>query len=1271
MPDDAQVSTPAPESSTSLVDKISLFGESIARAWRAGKDRARLAEIDKMAKDDAVLARTQLAVEQGERRIKETILPELKRYMDGDLKDAEDAPQKRAELQSRFMQLHNAVERGKKESGLLPLSPAEVVQKSFTQYRNAFQQIANMPGVDTADRRRAEQFLKKVDEFSNASWAEKEGMLKSMNFPLIKEQAQQAPRSALKFLFDNLNRLSASLGNAYSAYIQTATGDLENAVADMTLAAKALNPAENSAKFGEHMLSARKRALVGAGVSGNKLDPELSALLDSQIKKKNDEIIAVLNDESIPEFVQTGTRKMMSTAAKGELREEVEVPVGRYPKKEKIDKIKEGMTGLLIEKFASDLTPAGALGLAISLIDDPANVLKPLKAIGAVTATTSKLAGKGASSASTILGSALSKLPPSVRNTTTLKNIIKALESVPESAIVSTLTGKTPAHSAPIIKHVAQSIDISKGFGTKSPEVADLIQDFAGESNANVRALVKELEPIVADLRPVMEDPELQKRVAYGLAAMQDNTVGAMRNHAEVFDGLREMARRSVPAGITKAKDIEEYAIKYADDFIAKHGFRTARKVLENKAEAEGFKNIIPSYAKGEMPKDTWFLVKDRLPEGLLDDIKISAIKGLSDSPKVQRGLLNLLEHYRKQGSVNESLDIIKSILLNYTPRKWKQLVDEGLPAYAADHNHSVSSFTRHRNFPTWREAAEYYSKRGIELDTDILSTAMRQGLSSARKQATEKFIRGLEKSFDTTRDAFDPELQHLVKRVTEGRDMAVVERMWRKYYLNNFKLTTLFGRAAYAIRNIIDNGVRSYISQGAGKTLDPRSWIEVGRVLTEDGLRGVKLGDDVVKGAQLFHDLLQDGTIKAYTAVTDIGLDAKGIYNFYKSNKSLGRKVWNALPLGPEFSIISENAARVQLALQTIKTEMKAGKSYLEARKIARSVANKTFVSHELSGPVLDAVSNTMPFIRFTAGAAQFYIDALINNPARVNRLGILLNSAESNQFSEEDKKAMLPFVQERLKIMLKKDERGAVTWLTNLGLSLEAINDFISLGQGGVDLARTGQKIIAQVPLLNAMIGLSYNVDPYFGWALDSYRGKKTYKLFYNNETVRNLLGGVDKKVAGVNADGTPKIRYELAKPEVAYKALNLTLPLITNAGLMNALKLITKNSPLARSVGTATVGALLSQPGLATLAQLSDENKTVLEKSLRALTGAKMITEDMPVSKLYRALESMDKANKQLDSAHNEVMSYYESGLSGRPDTKAIWDQYLQVKNARNRQ
>lgn len=1008
--------------------------------------------------------------------------------------------------------------------------------------------------------------------------------------PIKLESIAETGKSALEKTMDNLFRLSYFANNVLKGAVELVKGNTVPAAAELLDAVDALT--KNDRDFTPGVKEQGKSVAIAAGVSAKSIIaavPMGQEYLNSIDKAITEKIarrgeLASIQDE-----------KPIIKVKKGLEGERIEEHI--YPSIEEDRRLQLDIAALNAKKWALETSPAGVVGLATDIFADPLTYLKPLKAL----TSGAKTLGEGTEQLLKVANVIEEHVPQAIKETSTYKNSVTRVKDLLATEAAPILKGERPLSSAPVVKHIAKMFDISAGItevGTTAQKEAleNAVRNYVGTAQTFTKEGFEELTPILQKLMPAVKNEDLKRNLSYALMAMQDNTQALMSDFAETVDLARNAYKRSALADGTMrmtATEIEERSFRYADDLLKKHNYdvESIRKSLINYASDAD----LVDYSVGKIPKDTYMWTKDRVPQEMWDRIMNSSMEELGkgfegvNPAELQQGVRELLNHYKAQGVLNEHDEIIKSLLPNYSPRVWEEIQKEGVSSYVTAQKFAKGGspwFTKHRKFATFTEAQNAYAEAGLQLNTRFDEIAATYTQKSAQARATESFVSEIERALNTSREGFSKELQGMVDYVTKGPNRTDVAKVWRKYFLNNFKISQLYGFPAYHARNIIDNMSRTFIQSGS-EGLRLRNQVEAMTVLGENAAHMVKLGQESRSGAEMFEKALRLGVIRTDNVRLDQALSTKQLLRHYSKKANIGR----FLPFTPEFAQMADNVSRMNMWLVETRRLVKDGMEFEKAAVSARNIVSKAHMSSELAGPVIDALSNFVPFVKFQAGSWAFYGKALAENPGRVANLFKLVRSANQQILSEEEQNGLAPFIKENLRILISKDPSGVSKYLTSFGLSVENINQLMAFtSDGNFDIGRTIEKGIAQTVMINALYGLASGRDPFLGEELNSYRGKKTNKMLYDNELLRSLVGGIRK--IPVHKDGeAPRFRYEKIDPKQYLITTQILHPLV-NAGILTALSQFSPSQNLA-----AIVGAVTSTRMVSTAAAMTDLTLTLL--------------------------------------------------------------------------
>lgn len=1246
---------PAEPQSESWLDKVKgLFSEAADLKFKRDMESASTEEASRM------FARKQL--DEGVPRLRE-LRTLYGRMTEGDLKTNEEAQKDLPAVTQAMSALAQELDH---HDRVINPTFSDIQEKKLEQLTRVMQTVKDSPYTPLDQKKSAEQTLSVLEKFTSLDSQMKEAFLRQYGLPVKPEDADESSTSALEVATRNLSRLMWFSTNVLKGGIELAKGNTVQAISEL-MDAKAIATSDSS-KFTEGEMGSWKEVATAAGItdkpavsfteSGAKYLADLDKQIDEKMRERK--ILADSPDEPpIKKFKAHGMR--------GEVDGEYEYI---YPKAEKDKSLAADIAYLRIKKAAAEISPAGALGVVGDIVADPLWLVKPLKAIEVTSKAGSKVTAKVVEVAEEFEKA----IPNAIKNTTTYKNSVTRAKELIKSEAIPIMAGERPISSAPIVRHVAKMLDITADIPeasttTSKAKIEDLVRDLVGTDQTLHKEAFLNLTPILKKLEPVLKNPQLKEEAAYALAAMQDNSHALMVDYASLVGTAQNAFKRKfIEQGFkASAAELDDKAFGMIDGLFKKHGGNLDAIESAIKEFASPLDEV--AYLAGEkIPKDVYLWTKDRIPTSVWDEVMNKSIEGLGkghagvDAVKVQEGVRELLNNYRSLGVENERLEIIKSMLPNYSPRQWEAIQQEGVPAYLTVQRYSKPAnpwFTKHRKFATYAEAQKAYAEKGMQLNKNFDDLAAQYSQISARKQAQETFVRSIEDSLNVKREGFSPELQNMIEYVTNGPDRTKAAQMWRKYYLDTFKVSQLYGFPAYHVRNILDNYTRTFITSGT-EGLKLRNNFRALRVLGEDAKTTVKFGSETKNGAELYEKAFRLGVIRNDVVRLDRSQSARQLLRHYSN--SVVNKASKFVPITPQFAQMADNASRMNMWLVETEKLVKGGMNFDEAAVKARNTVSKAHMGSELAGPAIDALSNFIPFIKFQSGSWAYYGRALLENPARVGTLYKLLNNPTANQLSADEKEALSPFVKENLRILISKDPSGTQNYLSSFGLSIENINQLFAFTgpEGKFDVSRTLEKGIAQTTMLNALYGLAAQRDPFTGAEYDSYRFRTTNKFLYENEFLNKMVGGIVKHPDGKVRAGEPHFRYEIQNPKQYVFVTQILQPLV-NSGLMGALSGVVGNQNL-----TAVLGALGSTRMTSTLGAMSNEDQGKAEKALRLLTGAKIITEETTVAEFRSALSKFYKAKEDLDKEHDRIMSYEQ--MSDNPEVQDAKQDYIKRKQAK---
>ena len=378
-----------------------------------------------------------------------------------------------------------------------------------------------------------------------------------------------------------------------------------------------------------------------------------------------------------------------------------------------------------------------------------------------------------------------------------------------------------------------------------------------------------------------------------------------------------------------------------------------------------------------------------------------------------------------------------------------------------------------------------------------------------------------------------DPDVGSVLKSIFKGGNKA--GGAMRLLALNNkiFKPAATHGvllpRLAFHIRNKLSSIVQAAATPGAsvgqavktvpgdiaGLLADGLQHLGTGtgRIagLLADGLKHIGIGTGRKGHLGKALTVLDDAFIKAggSTGRLDEILNASGkvgkqlreavdhgVMEGYVSTEGLlkawnkvesgpGGFAWNWLTMGGEMTQGLESRMRLGMFLDL----RSSGKSAKQAAKITRDALldyGLTRGNPELYG----TMRHLIPFLAFTAQSIPQQAKWMMRNP------GVAVGLAQL--YGNRSKSPILPWVAEGLHIPVGNDEEGNPQHLTTLGMPFEVLQSVPNLSADPRTIGRDLRRDVlgAAHPIIKAMAGYTFNVDPFFGTKYGSY-AKMPYVL------------------------------------------------------------------------------------------------------------------------------------------------------------------------------
>lgn len=581
--------------------------------------------------------------------------------------------------------------------------------------------------------------------------------------------------------------------------------------------------------------------------------------------------------------------------------------------------------------------------------------------------------------------------------------------------------------------------------------------------------------------------------------------------------------------------------------------------------------------------------------------------------------LENMRQMLEDTGHELAEKELIKGFQINYTPRRYDKVVN----AYIAEVNMPPSAATigKNRVFPTHSAAMKamgddkiILNKRYAEIITDYQIGAKRKVILADLK---EDFIRITGKN----QEEWTPELQDLYKYLESGGNPHTTKfgKNWQKYVMTPIKVGLLAGHPAKVFRDMVDDGFRSYLKMG-GKAMDSKAFAEAAMVYGAPSGQKIKIGGKVFDGDELHETMWRLGVLKL-DSVRQEGLHTASVVRLQrKLNAGTAEGMAGAAarmsPWSLESATHANNVFRSNMFIQQSRKYMKLGMSQEKAFWKARMDVGEALVNVHETGAIQAVASHFVPFVNFYSQSFKTYMKVLEENPGRLFRLFHLVTNANDKAISAEERKYLSPYLREQLLVSMGHDEKGNRQYLARLGLSYEAINDFMS----SVSDERTFEKLANQVLPFNLINALISERHPFFGVAYKSQLGRRTYE-FFDKPFLKEILGGVSKVADGTNKYGEPTYRYEFDNPSRANRILGPALLLSSTAIY-----------PILNKLGGNTLGAIatgmLSSRGVNEWARLNDEDKSKVTRFVNYFTGMKLVSQDVDSAKFAKELQAVQQ-------------------------------------------
>lgn len=555
------------------------------------------------------------------------------------------------------------------------------------------------------------------------------------------------------------------------------------------------------------------------------------------------------------------------------------------------------------------------------------------------------------------------------------------------------------------------------------------------------------------------------------------------------------------------------------------------------------------------------------------------------------------------------------------------------------------------RVFETAREAADHVKVMRGRFINNIPELLFGAASSRRRKEAFITLVDDMTEIFGADRQLpkdVRTALNGILKR-NDPQSWNIFTKTWNKWFLNPLKKSLTFPFPAYHVRNIIDDTFRGWEGFGL-KWIDPQASKDALQVMgTTD--RIIDLGNGLKFSAREIYDkLINVGTIRHSFDRADLQTSLTNIQKQLRKEADPTRRVLRRatefLPISEAFATKFQNHARVKAAILSLKKQIKKNKItspgdldevFLQAAKDSR----KAFLDFADLGPIDDALAQFIPFYRFTRKNVPFQIETILSQPQRISKLAIANNDFQTDEFTEEDRALLSPYLKDNLTISIGEDTAGNAKLLTAVGLSIEEINKFWST-EGISDTLRKisfGQA----APPIQAFFGLISNKHPFFGTEFNEFRARQTYKGFFENKLLNKLVGGI-QKIPQKRVDGKIEFRYELDDPRQYFKVMTIYSPVV--AALSSRIP----------GAG-AFIAGTLSPRGLQTFfGQLQDERIELSNKFLTNISGIRIKERNIDQLRIAKMIRAMRKEYEILLRESRRVKAWSRVGIElseGKPN------------------
>lgn len=617
----------------------------------------------------------------------------------------------------------------------------------------------------------------------------------------------------------------------------------------------------------------------------------------------------------------------------------------------------------------------------------------------------------------------------------------------------------------------------------------------------------------------------------------------------------------------------------------------------------------------------------------------------------------NYLDLYQRLGEINKEAGAVDLVYYGYSPRDIKQSQNL-MQALLRDRKPAGVQLGKAVKYPTYAHMEEVYKRLGFELNSMSLEVAASYAQKTAANISIDKFRKFIKESQDLSPDQYGEGLKRLEKFIATGRPFEQGEgtRLWNKYVMTPMKRALLSGFPQTQMRNIGDDAFRTALANGAS-TLKAKSLKEAYYAYSGAATERINLGaGHSYTGEELSKIMSALGVTKSEIIAGDgiVTSGARLVKQKVAGPIAKGvRTAWEASPWAPELSRHTNNLQRSNVFIHEMRNLLKQGKPFQEAAWEARNKVGTYLIDYADTSLATDFVAEYIPFFRFYGQSLNTMIDVAMQKPWAFGKLNTFLFNSSFKAPTEEERKYLTPYLKEMTLMSMGHDKMGNRQYLSQLGLSYEIINQFLSTD--GVE--RNIEKWVSQAPVFQFLYGIISDRHPFFGTPYNSYMGRKGEKLVYDmtrkSDWFNKAVGGMTAYPDGKDPAGKTLLRYEYNDPKRAYILLNPVLTLSSIAAY-NSLK----------GFAGETVGAILSGQmstrGLATWSKLTDPNKEDVVKFLNYMTGLKFISVDENAGKLGTELDKLSEQAKILMNSQRKLLDVQSKWST--PEDQALLERTL---------